>query len=167
MSLVLFQAVFSGCIGDQVGDTTSSTVTSTSTTTTTTTTTSTTTTTTTTTTTSTTLPVDWNISVTLFTDKRVYRPYELMNITVEVNSSSILEGAQIKVYGIEGLYYPYHIERSREISLEEGITVVEFSYRLPDCYGCNAISPGVYPITVEVIYEEEILATAVTEIELS
>lgn len=87
-----------------------------------------------------------------------------MNIAVVMDSSDDLGGVKIKIYGIKSGYY--RIDKTEELELEKGLNEKTFSYQTPGCYGCAGIKPGLYNITVDLLYNEEVIASATTEIEM-
>jgi hypothetical protein len=163
--------LFSGCVQEDAGTTTSTMVTTSSTAITTTTiqpttslAASSTTTSISTSGTSTTIASNPEVEASLSTDKGLYHSNELMDITVTVDSSSSLRDVDVRVYGINSRYY--RLDKTEKKDLDVGLNTIKFSYKTPPCTGCAGISPGTYQVSVDLIYNGNVLATATNDVEI-
>ena len=106
-----------------------------------------------------------DIGITIFTDKKVYHSKEKMNITVIIETSEDLPNPTVHLFGIDSRK-GQKLEKTGDVDLKAGTTVIPFEYTTPSCYGCAGINEGTYNINVELMNDNETLANATVEIEI-
>lgn len=115
------------------------------------------------TTTSTTLQ-QLQVETNLLLNREIFHSNELMNITVLIQSSTDLENAYLRVYGIKSR--TYRLEKTQTINLSEGLNAITVPYRTPRCTGCAGISPGGYEITADLIYENKTISSSTITVQI-
>ncbi len=100
----------------------------------------------------------------LTTDKELYHSGEMIHIATDINSPMDLSNTTIRFYGIYS--GRYRLDQTKIVDLNAGENVITLDYNAPSCYGCSGISPGVYQINVDVVYNEETLANASVDVEM-
>jgi len=103
-------------------------------------------------------------SISVATDKPLYHSGEMIHITADINSPLELDGADIRFYGIYAKRN--RLDQNKIVDLVQGMNQVVLDYEAPSCYGCSGIKPGSYQISVDVVYESEVLATGSIFIEI-
>jgi hypothetical protein len=100
------------------------------------------------------------------TDKSFYYSNELINFTIEINSSREMKDLFFTTYGILDRWNRYRLNETRILNLSNGINKIEFSYTTPSCYGCAGIVPGNYTIIALLIKGNETIANTTCNIEI-
>ncbi len=96
-----------------------------------------------------------NLTLSVSADKQIYHSGDKINVSVKIESSIFIEDAIVKVYGIYA--GSYRIEDTKDVIIYPGKRELSFAFTTPRCYGCSGISPGVYNLSVEVIYAGSVL----------
>jgi len=100
----------------------------------------------------------------LKTDKDLYHSGEIINITADVSSPVNLDNVKVRFYGIYSR--TYRLDKTETISPNQGENTITTAYTAPRCYGCSGISPGTYQISVDVVYNNQTLASSSKDIEI-
>ncbi|MEA3343458.1 MAG: hypothetical protein U9Q92_04785 [archaeon] len=83
-----------------------------------------------------------NVSV----DKAVYHSSEVVNLVMEIYSSTNAQNVTVTAKGIGGRF-----NKRRVLNLTEGVNELSFAYKLPRCNVCGGIREGKYNLSCEVI----------------
>ena len=102
--------------------------------------------------------------ISLNTDKELYHSGEMIHITSNINSQTVLNNISVRFYGI--LSRIYRLDQTKIVDLNKGENTITLDYQAPRCYGCSGINPGTYQITADVIYDNEILTNNSINIEI-
>ncbi|MGB8218463.1 MAG: cytochrome c biogenesis protein CcdA [Candidatus Methanoperedens sp.] len=94
-------------------------------------------------------PVSINNTLTIFTEKDVYKSNETLKIRVFFNSPDGGEG-KIQVSGIKNLFGRALINETRDAAFIKGNNVFNFEFMTPSCEACSALSPGVYAVNATI-----------------
>ncbi|MEM5871251.1 MAG: hypothetical protein QW051_00085 [Candidatus Aenigmatarchaeota archaeon] len=94
----------------------------------------------------------------LSTDKDIYHSSDEMVLNVYLKNFEETDNMIIKVYGIQDRYGNYHINQEKNVSYKDEINET-FVFRLPSCYGCAGVSPGMYEIKTEFWKDNGIIFT--------
>jgi len=97
-------------------------------------------------------------------DKDLYHSAEIMYIHLAFESLGSYN-ITTRIHGIESRGRERLMIENRE-SVKPGETLLKYRYRAPNCFGCSGISPGMYNVTADIIYDDEIVATVTKEIEI-
>jgi hypothetical protein len=95
--------------------------------------------------------------------KPVYKSGERMDITVKINSPRRMD-AKVNIYGVFAKYY--HMNKTQSVVLEPGPNTVSFTYTTPPCNKCAGIAEGLYVISTEVLYNDDVVARDNKNVEL-
>ena len=106
------------------------------------------------------------VSMKISTDKTFYYSNELINFTIEINSSKEMRDLFFTTYGILDKWNRYRLNETRILNLSNGINRIEFSYITPSCYGCAGIIPDNYTIVAMLIKGNETIANTTCKIEI-
>lgn len=102
--------------------------------------------------------------INLATDKELYHSGEMMHIAFDINSPVAINNLSVRFYGIHA--GNYRLDQTKIVNLTKGENTIRIDYNAPSCYGCAGISPGIYQISADVIYDEEILTNTSVDIEI-
>ena len=83
----------------------------------------------------------------IFTDKKLYRSSEIVNLDLTIFATGNLKDVAVKIMGIKN-----KLNQEKVLDIIEGENNISFSYQLPKCNVCGGISAGEYPIDCEVNY---------------
>jgi hypothetical protein len=104
--------------------------------------------------------VNDSFQVFLSTDKKTYHSNELMRINLKIIAWSEID-AKLKIWGLRG-----KLSREEEVKINRGLNHLTIDYDLPACNVCGGIPEGSYELRAELLQGEEIVAKALTRIEL-
>jgi hypothetical protein len=96
-------------------------------------------------------------------NKPLYHSGEKMEISVKINSQKRLD-VNVNVYGIFAGYY--RMNQTQAVVINPGANVVSFSYPSPQCNKCAGVAEGTYVISVQVLYNDDVIARDNKNVEL-
>ena len=96
-------------------------------------------------------------------NKPVYKSGERMDITIKINSPKKMD-VDVNLYGIFARYY--RMNKTQSIVLEPGPNTISFTYTTPPCNQCAGVAAGTYVITAEVLYNDDLVAKVMKNVEL-
>lgn len=96
-------------------------------------------------------------------DKPLYHSGEKMDITVKINSQKRLD-VNVNIYGIFAAVY--RLNQMQAVVLNPGANDVSFTYLSPPCNKCAGVAEGTYVISVEVLYNDNVVARDNKNVEL-
>jgi len=103
----------------------------------------------------------------IYVDKYTYVPRDAVDLTMNITVPGRIENAEIKFFGVKSKFGVYTMQRSMNMTLVEGINVINTKTNIPACTPCSGlITPAVYQIHGAVNYGGAQLVNATTEIEI-
>jgi len=106
-------------------------------------------------------------SMAIYVDKYTYLPRDAVNLTMNITVPGRIENAEIKFFGVKSKFGVYTMQRSMNMTLVEGINVINTKTNIPACTPCSGlVTPAVYQIHGAVNYGGAQLINATTEIEI-
>ncbi len=90
-------------------------------------------------------------------DKAVYHSSEVVNLVMEIYSSTNAQNVTVTAKGIGDRF-----NKRRVLNLTEGVNELSFAYKLPRCNVCGGIRAGKYNLSCEVISGSAIIKDYVT-----
>lgn len=89
-------------------------------------------------------------SISVSTDKDIYKSLETMTITVSVDYFAHLNDTLVRVRGVTSSRGSHLLNRENTVGLSPGVNNITFTYTVPSCSACSGISPGPYYINATV-----------------
>ncbi len=109
---------------------------------------------------------DISVSMSIATDTEIYHSGEYMEARVSTASNRDMESAIIKFYGIQNRVGSYEVNEEQIVKIKAPGKETTFLVTMPRCYGCAGVEPGAYEMTVELIYNNQIISSSTKTIEL-
>jgi hypothetical protein len=107
------------------------------------------------------------IEAKLSTSRILYQNNERVSFEAKLKASRLVENVTLHLYGLQGKKDRFLIDESKSVNLEAGQeNSVIFVARLPNCFSCAGLGSGTFPVKLEVIKNNRILANEVIEIHL-
>ncbi len=98
--------------------------------------------------------------VSLATDKEVYHSQDTARITVDVSATGHLDGAVLRVEGIEDHYGRMRLFQEQNVTLQAGRNSFVVDYTLPVCSVCAGLYAGEYTISATLVRDGVQLASS-------
>jgi hypothetical protein len=86
--------------------------------------------------------------VSVSTDKPLYHSNEVMDITIDVRSTGVMNNATLHFTGIENLYGDTLLKDMIPVNLSPGTNTISYKHQLPTCSHCAGLDPGDYQFNV-------------------
>lgn len=109
--------------------------------------------------------MDGSLELNFSADKNVYRSSEEMELKAVIETPIKLDNITVKVYGIR-VSGGYRVSDERLVHIDPPGRTETFIFRIPSCYGCAGVSPGEYPIKIEIEKNGTVISNSSTTISL-
>ncbi len=110
---------------------------------------------------------DGNYSMGIYVDKYTYFPRDTVDLTMNITVPGRIENAEIRFFGVKSKFGVYTMQRSMNMTLIEGLNVINTKTNIPACTPCSGlVTPAVYQMHGAVRYNGAQLVNATTEIEI-
>jgi len=105
-------------------------------------------------------------SLDVTTDKEIYNPMGLMQVTIRIDSARRISGANISMVGIRSSRGYDYMNKNERISIPPGISEYTFTQGLPSCSACSGVAYGEHQFNVTISYEGVPLKSVIKKIQM-
>ncbi len=98
------------------------------------------------------------VILSIFTEKSVYQPNEIINVHVEFDSAEAGQG-QIQVLWTNNSLDRALISEKHDETIKKGINGFDFQVKTPPCEKCSSLKPEIYFLNVTVILNDRSFET--------
>jgi len=78
-------------------------------------------------------------SMNIYVDKHTYAPRDPVNLTMDITVPGRIENAEIRFFGVKNKFGAYKLQRSMEMTLVDGINVINTRTDIPACTSCSGL----------------------------